>query len=397
MTFLHAWADHSATNHLIPIALDPAALMAQVLAATRAERLVLGLGDPASPRGDEFWQQTGLSPQDLRCLLARRGPAVELLAQLRQRPTVVGHCTNAALPLCGQLLALRAEHDPGQQVMWWLLLQRREGAFTTNEQAAAHWLLCAWQACFNAPWQGHNRWRRLVLGQGGRLLAGDPLTQLELAAAPGGEGVAAFPAQLFAALEQRWPEMAAGQRHDLILPFAHETTWACVQCHPAGGIEPERGWLVELHPLTHCRLPAHGVMDDPRIAQALAFLHDHFTGSPSLNQLARAVKASPYHFHRLFTRAVGVSPKQYVLLKQLQVAQWLLRHTPLGVREVAQRTGFSSHGHFTTMFHRLLGLSPSTYRLHGAAAAQAPAPKSTRTVKTKRAAARPRSALAAAH
>jgi AraC-like DNA-binding protein len=121
-------------------------------------------------------------------------------------------------------------------------------------------------------------------------------------------------------------------------------------------------WYIELRPLEANELPTVGVVEDSRIAQAIAYLHEEYPRSPSLAQVARAVHTSPFHFHRLFSRYVGVSPKQYLQRKQLQVAKWMLRATRLPIGTIATRSGFASHGHFTSTFHRIIGVSPSDYR-----------------------------------
>jgi len=121
-------------------------------------------------------------------------------------------------------------------------------------------------------------------------------------------------------------------------------------------------WHLQVRALEEDALPPVGVVKDDRVARAIAHIHDHFHESPSLADIAQVVHVSPFHFHRLFTRQVGVSPKHYLQRKQLQVAKWLLRQGGIPIGDIAQRTGFSSHGHFTSTFHRLVGLSPSDYR-----------------------------------
>jgi AraC family transcriptional regulator of adaptative response/methylated-DNA-[protein]-cysteine methyltransferase len=49
-----------------------------------------------------------------------------------------------------------------------------------------------------------------------------------------------------------------------------------------------------------------------RMGRAIRFLAEHYTEQPRLEDAAEAVGLSPYHFQRLFTRYVGVSPKAFV-------------------------------------------------------------------------------------
>jgi len=52
--------------------------------------------------------------------------------------------------------------------------------------------------------------------------------------------------------------------------------------------------------------------DWTRMSRAIRFLSEHYTEQPRLQDAAASVGLSPYHFQRLFTRYVGVSPKAFV-------------------------------------------------------------------------------------
>ena len=49
-----------------------------------------------------------------------------------------------------------------------------------------------------------------------------------------------------------------------------------------------------------------------RMGRAIRFLTDHYLEQPTLDEAADVVGLSPYHFQRVFTRYVGVSPKAFV-------------------------------------------------------------------------------------
>jgi AraC family transcriptional regulator len=72
---------------------------------------------------------------------------------------------------------------------------------------------------------------------------------------------------------------------------------------------------------------------------------------------------SPYHFQRMFTRQIGVSPARYVTMKRLQVARWLLRATRAPIGRIATAVGFAGQAHFASAFRRATGLTPRDYRL----------------------------------
>ena len=58
-----------------------------------------------------------------------------------------------------------------------------------------------------------------------------------------------------------------------------------------------------------------------RIEKAIGYLTDSFKEQPDLDEIARRVYMSPFHFQRLFTDWVGISPKkflQYITLDYLR-------------------------------------------------------------------------------
>ncbi len=85
---------------------------------------------------------------------------------------------------------------------------------------------------------------------------------------------------------------------------------------------------------------------------------------PSLNQLADAVGLSPYHFHRLFKKTVGVTPKQYAMEKRLNRVRSNL-HQNSTVTEAIYDAGYESGSRFYETSTTSLGMKPSEYQKRG--------------------------------
>jgi AraC-like DNA-binding protein len=242
---------------------------------------------------------------------------------------------------------------------WWVLrLGRDDRAFSDRDRELAMLLLRQWQAQLNQLPESVRG--RLLLGHDMRPIHIDPFTLLYLWRQNG------LFDQLVRSLkqvsEQRWPDMKPGEAHDFIEQLGDEKVWVCFRLQQPIDQAEAVQWHIELRPPAQKDIPALGMLDDERIGRALGYIHDRFADSPSLQQISRAVSVSPFHFHRMFTRRVGLSPKQYLQRKQLQVAKWLLLTTRVPIGRIARSAGFSSHGHFTSTFHRLTGQSPSEYR-----------------------------------
>lgn len=69
-----------------------------------------------------------------------------------------------------------------------------------------------------------------------------------------------------------------------------------------------------------------------------------------------------YYFSRLFKQSTGLSPHRYVLEQRIRRAQQVLRTSDMTIFEASVRTGFADQGHFTKVFRRFVGVSPTEYR-----------------------------------
>jgi AraC-like DNA-binding protein len=85
-------------------------------------------------------------------------------------------------------------------------------------------------------------------------------------------------------------------------------------------------------------------------------------GDWSLALIAGKVNASPFHLARIFRNHVGVSIHQYLLRLRLSVALEQMRSGADDLSRLAVELGFSSHSHFSTLFRKAFGISPSEHR-----------------------------------
>jgi AraC family transcriptional regulator len=73
--------------------------------------------------------------------------------------------------------------------------------------------------------------------------------------------------------------------------------------------------------------------------------------------LARMAGRSPFHFSRIFTRSVGVTPHRYIVYLRLRRAVELVRDERSSLAEVAARTGFADQSHLSRWVRRVHGVS----------------------------------------
>src|SRR6202011_2517130 len=82
----------------------------------------------------------------------------------------------------------------------------------------------------------------------------------------------------------------------------------------------------------------------------------------SLARLAREADMSEFHFSRMFKRTTGFTPSQYFIHLRLEKARRLLRETNRSVIEIGLDVGYTSPSHFAQIFRREVGIPPSEYR-----------------------------------
>jgi AraC-like DNA-binding protein len=105
---------------------------------------------------------------------------------------------------------------------------------------------------------------------------------------------------------------------------------------------------------------------DARLAMALRRMHENPTRAWTVAQLANEAALGRSAFFERFSRAVGVTPMEYLLGWRMALAKNLLRRKDVTVAEVAEHVGYSSASTFSVAFTRHVGLPPTHYALEQA-------------------------------
>ena len=82
----------------------------------------------------------------------------------------------------------------------------------------------------------------------------------------------------------------------------------------------------------------------------------------TLKSIARHIGLSAYHVCRLFRRVTGIPLHQYRLRLRLREALTHVVGSTRPLTDIALDAGFSSHSHFTDLFHREFSATPSSLR-----------------------------------
>jgi AraC-like DNA-binding protein len=108
--------------------------------------------------------------------------------------------------------------------------------------------------------------------------------------------------------------------------------------------------------------PAASARDRRRAVDAALWIDEHAHEPIDLDGAARAVELSPFHFLRLFTKVLGVTPHQYVVRSRLRHAARALADDRRSITDVALDVGFGDLSNFVRTFHRAAGVSPRAFR-----------------------------------
>lgn len=117
-------------------------------------------------------------------------------------------------------------------------------------------------------------------------------------------------------------------------------------------------------PCKRCRPDERPLGPDAELVnRAKNIIHDRYYERLTLANLAKELVISPYHLHRVFKRLTGVTPAEYILQKRLDKAMAALKaDRSRTITEIAFGVGFNSISHFSTVFQRMTGQTPSQYR-----------------------------------
>ena len=80
------------------------------------------------------------------------------------------------------------------------------------------------------------------------------------------------------------------------------------------------------------------------------------------SEVAKAVYLSRGYATQLLQQEKGISLKEFITLEKMTAAQELLRNTTLSISSIASKVGYDNFSHFSQVYKRVLGVSPSEER-----------------------------------
>lgn len=104
--------------------------------------------------------------------------------------------------------------------------------------------------------------------------------------------------------------------------------------------------------------------DYQRIEKAIKFIELNFSSQPGLKEIAAQIGLSEYHFQRIFSRWVGISPKRFLQFLTKEYAKKLLEDST-NLLDVTYGAGLTSPSRLHDLFVTCEAVTPGEYKSKG--------------------------------
>lgn len=116
-----------------------------------------------------------------------------------------------------------------------------------------------------------------------------------------------------------------------------------------------------------CLMPDAGLLTlleetSAPIDRAVLYIQSRLGEQLSLGEIAAHVQLSPYHFTRIFKKATGYSPYEYLILLRINQAKYLLKNSQLSIKEIGVKVGYNTEISFINAFSQKVGIPPGRFR-----------------------------------
>lgn len=97
--------------------------------------------------------------------------------------------------------------------------------------------------------------------------------------------------------------------------------------------------------------------------QLIHYLQEHYQEELTSDQIAAEFNYHAYHINRIMRSATGTTVHKYLINYRIAVSKNLLSNTDMSIEEISAQVGFRNTPYFSNSFKKLVGCSPSYYRM----------------------------------
>ena len=109
-------------------------------------------------------------------------------------------------------------------------------------------------------------------------------------------------------------------------------------------------------------LDLRAISPNYNIARVQHYMERNYADNIKIIDLAELIGMSVSSFNRLFKKEIGMTPFEYLIELRVNKSKVMLRRKENTVTDVALRCGFSSSAHYSAVFTKLTGTTPTEYR-----------------------------------
>lgn len=103
-------------------------------------------------------------------------------------------------------------------------------------------------------------------------------------------------------------------------------------------------------------------LETSRIEPAIKYMNKHYKETVKLEHLAEQCYMSPNYFHKIFKKALNITPTDYLNRIRMNEAIQLLAEKQQTIKNIAYELGFSDDSHFCRSFKKHYGISPGEFQ-----------------------------------
>jgi two-component system, response regulator YesN len=101
----------------------------------------------------------------------------------------------------------------------------------------------------------------------------------------------------------------------------------------------------------------------PIVKQAQIFVQKHYQDSSlTLERVAMELHVTTVYLSRMIKQELGISYSGLLTQMRIDKAVNLLKTTDMSIREIAEKVGYESQHYFSTIFKKLVGVSPKRFK-----------------------------------
>ncbi len=99
-----------------------------------------------------------------------------------------------------------------------------------------------------------------------------------------------------------------------------------------------------------------------QVKRVTAYMRERLDQDMCLQELARLVSLSRFHFCTAFRLATGQTPREWLIARRIERARDLLAQPSLSITKVGLAVGYATPSAFAASFHKHTGMTPSEFR-----------------------------------